>query len=454
MENRRTHGLRVVLVPPPFQGHITPMLQLGSILHSRGFSITIAHTEFNPPCSCNHPEFFFLPLADNLSGYDTSFWNLLEVISVINVNCKAPLQQYLVQMMEKLEPHDKVCCIIYDTIMHFTDAVANHLNLPSIILRTTSASNVLAWDAIPRLQEGGYISLQESLANELVPELYPLRFKDLPYQKPSKVVLQFTADLNKIRSSAAIVWNTMDFLEHSSLSQLQQQYQIPNFSIGPMHKTAPISTTSLLKEDNSCLAWLDKQAPNTVIYMSLGSLAMVDKKELAEMAWGLANSDQPFLWVVRPGLVDGSEASNQFLELFQGFQERIRGRGLVVKWAPQKEVLAHSAVGGFLSHCGWNSTLESICEGVPMICRPCFSDQMVNARYLIHVWKVGLEMDPVLERGGIQRAIRSLMVEKEGEEMRQRAIDMGQKIKRCVQKGGSSYNSLNDLEEFILSWSS
>ena len=167
MENQGTQRCRVVLVPPPFQGHITPMLQLGAILHSKGFSITVAHAEFNAPDSSKHPEFFFLPLSDNVSDIDSSFWNLLVVITAINVNCKEPLQRYLVQMMEKQEPHDQVCCIIYDSIMYFTDAVANHMKLPSIILRTTSAFNFVAWHATPRLLAEGYIPLPGTCSEEM-----------------------------------------------------------------------------------------------------------------------------------------------------------------------------------------------------------------------------------------------------------------------------------------------
>ncbi|KAF3454615.1 hypothetical protein FNV43_RR05063 [Rhamnella rubrinervis] len=108
------------------------------------------------------------------------------------------------------------------------------------------------------------------------------------------------------------------------------------------------------------------------------------------MAWGLASSQQPFLWVVRPGLVSGLD----WIELLpKGFREGVGERGCIVKWAPQQEVLAHEAVGGFWSHCGWNSTLESISEGVPMICKPCFGDQKVNARYVIHEWRVGIELE-------------------------------------------------------------
>ncbi|KAM7522132.1 hypothetical protein LguiA_012034 [Lonicera macranthoides] len=180
----------------------------------------------------------------------------------------------------------------------------------------------------------------------------------------------------------------------------------------------------------------------------LGSLATIDEKEVAEMALGLANSGQAFLWVIRPGSIQGSE----WIELLpEGFEEETKERSLIVKWAPQKEVLAHGALGGFWSHCGWNSALESVSEGVPMICMPSFADQKVTARYLSDVWRVGLQYEGELERGEIMIAINRLMVDKEGEEIRQRAVHLKEKVELSVSKGGSSYKSSNDLVEYILS---
>ncbi|KAF2294450.1 hypothetical protein GH714_011517 [Hevea brasiliensis] len=196
----------------------------------------------------------------------------------------------------------------------------------------------------------------------------------------------------------------------------------------PAVKAIEISASSsrIIAEDSYCITWLDRQTPNSVIYVSLGSLASMAEKELAEMAWGLANSEQPFLWVIRPNSVCGSE----WIELLpKDFKEAVEERGCIVKWAPQKELLANSAVGGFWSHCGWNSTVESICEGVPMICRPCFGDQKVNARYVSHVWKVGLELENELEREKVARAVRRLMVSAEGMKMRQQIIEMKEKVK-------------------------
>jgi UDP:flavonoid glycosyltransferase YjiC (YdhE family) len=252
-----------------------------------------------------------------------------------------------------------------------------------------------------------------------------------------------------IRTSSAIIYNTIDCLENSSLAKTQQQCQVPTFPIGLMHSFASATSSSLLEEDTSCLAWLDKQSCNSVIYVSLGSVAFMDIKELVEMAWGLANSQQLFLWVVRPGSIRGVE----WIEvLHESFKENIGERGYIVKWAPQKEVLAHSAVGGFFSHCGWNSTLESICEGVPKICKPYFEDQRVNAMYVNYIWKVGLELDSDLERGVIERAVKRLMVDEEGKSMRKRSNNFKERVELCTREGGSSNNSLNGLINMIVSF--
>lgn len=239
-------------------------------------------------------------------------------------------------------------------------------------------------------------------------------------------------------------------MELHSLAQFQGEYQqVPSFAIGPLHKIAPTISTSLLSEDIHCMRWLDSQPKNSVIYVSVGSFVTIGASELTEMAWGLAKSEQPFLWVIRPGSIIGSQWIEQLPE---GFKETVGQRGCIVKWAPQKEVLAHDSVGGFWSHCGWNSTLESICEGVPIICRPIFSDQWVNARYVNHEWKVGLQLYDVLNRENIEKTVKRLMQEVEGKEMRQRAAALKEMAQLAIAKGGTSYNSLNSLVELILSF--
>ncbi|KAL8261740.1 hypothetical protein R6Q59_025789 [Mikania micrantha] len=284
---------------------------------------------------------------------------------------------------------------------------------------------------------------------EIVPNHYPLRYKDLPFPKTSvEDWKQLVANFNQQAHPSAVVWNTIKFLEQESLARVQNHYEVPVFAVGPLHKITPSpSVTCSHQEDTGCITWLDKQPPKSVVYISFGSLATMDAKLLTEMAWGLAKSNQRFLWAVRPGLVCGSV----WLELLpDGFVEETRDQGLIVKWAPQKEVLAHCAVGGFWSHCGWNSCLESISSGVVMICQPFSVDQGVNARYVSYMWRIGLEMERV-DRGEIERMVRRVMVDDEGEEMRVRANDMKEMVKEAVEIGGSSQDSMDDLVNFILS---
>lgn len=153
---------RLVLVPLPFQGHINPMLQLGSVLHSKGFSITVLHIAFNSPIPSNYPEFDFVSIPDNLSEQPISADDLLPFIELLNLNCGVPFQECLAKMIQKQEVENEpgIACIIYDECMYFCDAVANYVKLPSIVLRTTSASTYLSRNAILQLKAQGVLTSQ------------------------------------------------------------------------------------------------------------------------------------------------------------------------------------------------------------------------------------------------------------------------------------------------------
>ncbi|XP_047976828.1 UDP-glycosyltransferase 76B1 [Salvia hispanica] len=449
MDCSKKKQCRLVVFPLPFQGHINPMLQLASILHSRGFLISVIHTRYNSPNPSNYPHFSFHPISDSLSESSYSAPDPVRIIKLINTSCVHPFRHCL----EGLVSEGDVKCFISDANWYFTHSVATALGLPRIVMRTSSVGAFLAFAALSRLRDEGYLPLSDgdSKMEEEVEEVPPLKVKDMP------VIEMYNAEdaynniakmVEETKKASAVIFNTFQELEQPEIGRLNQQLESPTFAI-PFHKCFSAASSSLLAQDMSSISWLDEQPPKSVLYVSFGSVAAMDGARLLEVALGLANSGSRFLWAVRPGLVHGSE----WLEMLpSGFSEATSGRGIIIKWAPQQEVLSHPSVGGFWTHCGWNSTLESICEGVPMICSPFFGDQFVNARYVSDVWRVGINLHKGLERGGTENAIRKLMVERDGEEMRKRAMVLKEKIDAGLKMGGSTNRALDELINVISSF--
>ncbi|RYR34645.1 hypothetical protein Ahy_A10g049617 [Arachis hypogaea] len=446
MEKVTGKGHRLLLMPLPFQGHITPLLHLGDILYSKGFSITIIHTSFNSPDPSTHPHFTFLPIHESLSESEASSIDSLHLVDLINVRIIQPLKECLDKLMRSKE--ETVSCFIADAVLHSTQSVCDGFKLRRLVLRTGGATSFVVFASIPLLRENGYFPIQESRLDEPVVELPPLKVKDLPWfeTRDPELFYNLTSPIfDSLKASSGVIWNTFEELESSTISKFGQEFSIPIYPIGPFHKhhfPKPSSSFTIWTPDTSCISWLDTKEPKSVVYVSFGSIASITEAEFLELAWGLAHSNHPFLWVVRPGLVRGSE----WLELLpDGFMESLGGRGCIVKWAPQEKVLGHEAIGAFWTHCGWNSTLESVCEGVPMICMPCFGDQKVNAKYVSDVWKVGVKLEGKVERIEIERVIKRIMSGDEGKEIRENVLNLKEKANLCLKEGGSSYNYLDAL---------
>ncbi|XP_010520269.1 PREDICTED: UDP-glycosyltransferase 76E1-like [Tarenaya hassleriana] len=445
---------RVVLVPLPAQGHISPMMQLAKALHLKGFSITVAQIESNPLTvsdADDFPHFRFVTIPTSLPEPELKIVGLVEFLTKLNEICAVSFKECLSKLLQQQQGDDDgiPSCVIYDEYMYFSGAVSKELKIPSIVFSTTNATAFICRSAQGRNNTNEFLApLREPGGQDkLVPGFHPLRYKDLPTSAfaPLESLMKLYANAAQKRTASAVIINTASCLESSSLSRLEQDLQAPVYPVGPLHMAASASC-SLLEEDRSCIEWLNKQKPSSVIYISLGSLALMEHKDMMEMAWGLANSNQPFLWVIRPGSISGSEWAESLPEEFSRI---VSERGHIVKWAPQKEVLSHSAVGCFWSHCGWNSTLESIGEGIPLICRPFSGDQKVNARYLDRIWRVGIQLEGELERGGVEKALRRLMVNEEGAAMKERALCLKEKLKASVKPGGTSHNALDELVSFI-----
>ncbi|CAA7026725.1 unnamed protein product [Microthlaspi erraticum] len=446
---------RVILFPVPLQGCMNPMIQLGKMLHSRGFSITVIHTRFNAPRASSHPLFTFLQIPDGLSETEKRLHDVNLMLTLLNKRCESPFRDTLTKLLqsETEEAKQRISCLIDDSQWVFTQPLAKSLNLPRLVLNATKVSFFRGHFVLPQLRRERFLPLQDSEQDDPVPEFPPQRKKDI-FRLLDEETEILDAYLNQIyeatkASSGLIFVSSCEELDQESLIQARQDFQIPIFAIGPSHTHFPASSSSLLTPDETCMPWLDKQEDKSVIYVSLGSLVTISEAEMLEIAWGLRNSDQPFLWVVRAGSVNGTKWIESIPE---EVMERLKEKGKIVKWAPQPDVLKHRAIGGYLTHNGWNSTVESVCEGVPMICLPFFWDQMLNARFVSEIWMVGLHLENRIERNEIEKAIRRLFSETEGGEIRERMKLLKEKVGRSVQENGSAYRSLENLVDYITSF--
>ena len=247
--------------------------------------------------------------------------------------------------------------------------------------------------------------------------------------------------------ASAVILNTFDALEKDVLDALSATLP-PVYSIGPIqHFVEQVSDTrlksmgsNLWKEETDCLEWLDSKEPDSVVYVNFGSVTVMTNQQFTEFAWGLANSKKTFLWIIRPDLVVGDSAL-----LPPEFVKETKDRGMLASWCPQEQVLKHPAVGGFLTHSGWNSTSESICGGVPLICWPFFAEQQTNCRYSCIDWEIAMEIDNNVKRDEVEKLVRELMNGEKGNEMRKAAMKWKKLAEEATSPGGSSYDNLNKL---------
>ncbi|KAF8768525.1 hypothetical protein HU200_007535 [Digitaria exilis] len=393
---------------------------------------------FNAPDPAHHPRLALVPVSVDVP--EAVFASEDNMTKVFDLNATLDASGYLRNALASLLDRPGVprpACLVTDAAFPAVQKAAMDLGLPWLVLHTCSAVAFRLFMSYHILYGNGYLPKKE---------LPPLQVRDLfdPSKLPNQENVQKIMNLwNQTKMNSGTIINTFEDLEGPELEMIRGEVTDNGtlvFNIGPLHKLSPIDVTktSLLEEDCSCIEWLDTQAPCYVLYVSFGSLAQLTQDEFTEIAWGLANSEKPFLWVVGRGLVLGVERP----ELLEGFKHALlEGRGKVVEWAPQQNVLAHSAVGGFWTHSWWNSTLESIYEGVPMVSRPSFADQFSTGRYVEAVWKIGFLLEGVLER----------RKEKEGLEARERAKDLKKKAIMCLESNGSSRTVLDNLVHHILS---
>ncbi|KAI3474617.1 hypothetical protein Pfo_029786 [Paulownia fortunei] len=451
--------LNFILIPFMAPGHIIPMIDMAKLLAERSVRVTIIVTPLNAtrfssvidravesglsirllqirfPCQ----EAGLPPgceSADSLPSYDL----IRNFFVAINM-----LQQPLEEMLKELKPSPS--CIICDKHIAWTADTCTKFQIPRIIFDGMSCSSQLIMHRL-------YVSK----IHESVPPTEPFVVPGLPdrieftklqlpgmFNPGSMDVGEFREQVRKTESLAyGVVVNSFEELEKRYLDEFRKVKGGKVWSIGPL---------SLCSNDNldraqrgnqasidteQCLKWLDNRKPGSVIYACLGSLSRLSPDQFIELALGLESSSFPFILVVKGG-AKSAEIEKWILDV--GFEERTKERGLLIRgWAPQVLILSHSSIGGFLTHCGWNSTLEGICA------------QFLNEKLVVQILEtgVGVGAQAVMFRDGIKTAIERVMDKgKEGCERRKKAQVLGEMAKRSVEIGGSSHLNITLLIQEI-----
>ncbi|KAI4300366.1 hypothetical protein L6164_033754 [Bauhinia variegata] len=465
-----------VLVPLLAQGHMIPMIDMARLLAERGVIVTLVTTPYNAsrfeqtihraaessgfpiqllkiPFPCKQVG---LPLnCENLDTLPSR--NLLRKFYIALDMMQEPLEQYL-----HCQTHPP-SCIISDRCLSWTSLIAQKFNIPRIVFHGMCCFSLLSSHNI-KLHDA-HLSVSSESEPFVVPGL-PQRIEVTRAQLPGAFVA--LPDLDDFRdkmreaelSAYGIVVNSFEELEHGCAQEYEKAMKKKVWCIGPVSLCNKESLDKFERgnkpsiEEKQCLEWLNSMAPRSVIYVCLGSLCRLVPAQLKELGLGLEASKQPFIWVVKNAGDDFSEMEKWLKD--ENFEERIKGRGLLIKgWAPQILILSHPAIGGFLTHCGWNSTIEGVSSGVPMITWPLFAEQFLNEKFIVQVLKIGIRIGvegPVrfgeeekvgvmVKKTRIKQVIETCMDGGEdGDKRRRRAIELGKMAGRAIEKGSSHFN--------------
>ncbi|KAI5670039.1 hypothetical protein M9H77_19892 [Catharanthus roseus] len=460
--------IHILAFPFPAKGHINPLLHLCNRLASKGFKITLITTVSTlksvKTSKANGIDIESIP--DGIPQEQNH-----QIITVMEMNMELYFKQFkasaienttkLIQKLKTKNPPPKV--LIYDSSMPWILEVAHEQGLLGASFFTQPCSV----SAIYYHMLQGTIKLPlENSENGMVslPYLPLLEKKDLPgvqqFEDNSEALAELLADqFSNIDDVDYVLFNTFDALEIEVVNWMGSKW--PILTVGP---TAPTSMFLLDKKQKNyedgrsinylfetntevCMKWLDQREIDTVIYVSFGSLASLTEEQMEQVSQALIRSNCYFLWVVR------EEEENKLPKDFK--ETTSKKKGLVINWCPQLDVLAHKSVACFMTHCGWNSTLEALCSGVPMICMPQWADQTTNAKLIEHVWKIGVGVNKsdengIVKREDIEDCIRQVIESERGKELKRNAIKWKELAKEAVSEGGSSYNNIQEFSSSLL----
>ncbi|XP_027351425.1 UDP-glycosyltransferase 83A1-like [Abrus precatorius] len=446
----------ILAIPYPAQGHVIPLMELSHELVKHGIKITFVNTDFT------HHQIM------KVMG-EKDMGNEIQLVSIPdgledgeNRNDLGKLTEAIYKVMpEKLEMlieeinksnRNKITCVVADENFGWALEVAKKMGIRRAAFWPASASLLVLSFNIQKLLDDGIINSDGTPTKDQTIQLAPM----MPYMRTTEFV--WTTCLGGLTTQKII----FDCMSRNSKAVEIADWIICNSThdhepaafalapeilpIGPLiaSKNETYLGGNFWPEDSTCLNWLDQQPTYSVIYVAFGSFTVFDYNQFQELALGLELSNRPFLWVVRSDINNGK--NHAFLK---EFEDKVYPRGKVVQWAPQQKVLSHPSVACFLSHCGWNSTMEGTTSGVPFLCWPYFADQFVNETYICDIWKVGLTLDRnagIITHQEITCKIKKLLHD---EKVKARALELKELAMNSVKEGGSSHKNLNNFIDWI-----
>ncbi|XP_020591685.1 UDP-glycosyltransferase 73C5-like [Phalaenopsis equestris] len=473
-----------ILIPLMAQGHMIPMVDMACLLADGGALVTFITTPVNAARirpSINRIQASSLPICFVELRFPSAEAGLPPGCENLDLLPDSKLNKPFVESLPLLRSQLELLVgdqipipdgIISDSKHAWASSMARKLCVPHIIFHGPSCFYLHSTLSIKR----------HKILDRIKDEFEPFVLPDLP-QRIEMVRAQVerwvdSPTWEKLRDECyaaeeaadGIVINTFEELEPWCIEMYRKATGKKVWPIGPlslynreMESRARRGNEVPVLEAEKLQRWLDERDEGSVVFISFGSLARNPIAQLTEIGCGLEAAGVRFIWVVKEAEVESGTEAGKWMEEFSERSEREK-KGIVVKgWAPQMVVLSHPAVGGFMTHCGWNSILEAICAGVPMATWPHFADQFLNERLVVEVLGIGVPVgamvpvkpadaerkEAVVGREKVGRAVEKLMDGgEEGEGRRRRAREFGERGRRAMEEGGSSYENLKGVIEY------
>ncbi|KAK3028993.1 hypothetical protein RJ639_038196, partial [Escallonia herrerae] len=433
MEAQKAHRAHVVVLAYHGQGHINPMVQFSKRLASKGIKVTVTTTLSNVKAMRGGSgSISFEDLYDDCAEGGVAgpggFKGFLD-------RFEASGSKSLIELIRKQETSEyPVKCLVYDANIPWASNVSKMLGIVGAAFFTQSCAAVAFMYPMHCEISGNPLPLpafsMSGLPQPRVPNLPSLGSDTGRYPPITRHIL---SQFDNIEKADWVLFNSFDSFEEEVVKWMSKLWRVA--TIGPTVPSAYLDKR--VEDDNgygfilyepetgACMKWLNTKKTGSVVYVSFGSAASLSADQMAEMANALRQISDSFLWVVKP--IEESKLPSSFLQ-------ETSEKGLVVTWCPQLEVLAHHALGCFISHCGWNSTVEAISFGMPVVAMPQFLDQMTNAHFVEQVWEVGVKT--MVDENGLTS----------GEEIEDASRKLCTELAReAIEEGGSSDSCIGEI---------